>query len=152
MGGICGTAQIESIVFTHYFHLFQGFDLFCHLFAQADTGVSHRSGEVAQIFFFSFNQSVDTVESHTAVVTDDTSASVVVGQSGEESQRTERTDFFGIYVEHSIVVCLAVVGEDIFHTVVHFHAVFVASLAYYVDTSERLDSTFQKLVCLQTDD
>ena len=121
--------------------------MFCHLFAQADTGVSHRTGEVAQIFFFSFNQSVDTVESHTAVVTDDTSASVLVGQSGEE-----RTDFFGIYVKYSVVVRLAVVSEYIFYTVVHFHAVFVASLAYYVDTSERLDSTFQKLVCLQTDD
>ena len=152
MCGVGRTAQVESVVFAHYFHVFQCLDLLCHFFAQADAGFGHRTGKVTQIFFFCLNQSVDTIESHTAVVADDTSAGIVVRKSGEESQRTERTDFFGIYVEHSIVVCLAVVGEDIFHTVVHFHAVFVASLAYYVDTSERLDSTFQKLVCLQTDD
>ena len=45
-----------------------------------------------------------------------------------------------------------IMSEDIFYTIVYFYAILVASLAYYVDTSERLDGTFQKFVCLQTDD
>ena len=150
--GVGRTAQVESVVFAHYLHVLQCLDLLCHFFAQADAGFGHRTGKVTQIFFFCLNQSVDTLESHTAVVADDTSAGIVVRKSGEESQRTERADFFGIYVKYSVIVRLAVVSEDIFYTVVHFHAVFVAGFAYHIDTSERLDGTFQKFVCLQTDD
>ena len=43
-------------------------------------------------------------------------------------------------------------SENIFYAVVHFDTVFVTRLAYYVDTSERFDGTFQKFVCLQTND
>ena len=45
-----------------------------------------------------------------------------------------------------------IMSEDIFYTIVYFYAILVASLAYYVDTSERFDGTFQKFVCLQTND
>ena len=149
---VSGTAQVETVVFAHHFHVFQCLDLFCHFFAQTDTGICHRTGEVVQIFLLCFDQTVDAVKSHTAVVTDDASACIIVGKSGKESQRTEGTDFFRIYVEYSVVVRLAVVSENIFYAVVHFHAVFVTGFADYVDTSERLDGTFQKFVCLQADD
>ena len=40
----------------------------------------------AQVFLFGFDETVDTVQCQTAVVTDDTSACIVVGKSGEEAQ------------------------------------------------------------------
>ena len=45
-----------------------------------------------------------------------------------------------------------IMSEDIFYTIVYFYAILVASLAYYVDPSERFDGTSQKFVCLQTND
>ena len=46
-------------------------------------------------------------------------------------------------------MCLAVVGEDVFHLFVHFHAILAASLGYNVDAAKRLDGTLQQLIGLQ---
>jgi len=83
----CGrVAEVEAVVFAHGLDVLQGFDLLCHFFAQADACFGHRTGQVAQVFLFGFDEAVDTVQCQTAVVTDDTSACIVVGKSGEEAQ------------------------------------------------------------------
>ena len=79
-------AEVEAVVFAHGLDVLQGFDLLCHFFAQADACFGHRTGQVAQVFLFGFDEAVDTVQCQTAVVTDDTSACIVVGKSGEEAQ------------------------------------------------------------------
>ena len=147
-----GTAQVEAVVFAHHLDFLQGLDLLGHLFAQADACVGHGSGQVALVGFLGFNQAVQAVEGQTAVVADDASAGVVVGQAGKEAQRAERADFIGIYVKHSVVVCLAVVREDVFYFVFHFHTVFAACLGHYVDAAEGLDGAPQQFVGLQSDD
>ena len=82
----CGrTAEVEAIVFTHGLDVFQSLDLFCYFFAQADACFGHRAGEVMQIFLLSFDEAVDAIQCQTAVVTDNSSACIVVGKSGEEA-------------------------------------------------------------------
>ena len=86
LGRCSRVAEVKPIIFTHYFDIFQGSDLFCHFFAQADTCFGHRACKVTQVLLLGFDKSVDAVECQTPVVTDDTSAGIVVGKSGQESQ------------------------------------------------------------------
>jgi len=88
-GFLCGssrTTEIESVIFAHYLNIFQSLDLLCHFFTQANAVISHRTGQIVQIFHFGFDEAVDTVKGQTTVVTDDTSAGIVIGKSGEETQ------------------------------------------------------------------
>ena len=48
-------------------------------------------------------------------------------------------------------MCFAVMGEDVFYFIVHFHSVFTACFCYHVDASERFDGSFQQFISLQTD-
>ena len=121
-----------------------------HFFAEADGGVAHGAHETGEVGLLGFDDAVDTVEGKAAVVTDDAAAGIVVGQTGEEAERTETADFFGINVKHAVVVSLAEVGEDILNLGAHFGALLGASLFYHLDTTEGLDGTAKELVGLQT--
>ena len=79
-------AEVEAVVFAHGLDVLQGLDLFCHFFAQADACFGHRTSQVVQVFQLGFDEAVDAVEGQSTVVTDDTSAGIVVGQTGEEAQ------------------------------------------------------------------
>ena len=72
-------AQVEPVVFAHRADLLQRLDLLGDLFAQADAGVGHRAGQVAQVLLLGFDQAVGAVERQAAVVADDAAAGVVVG-------------------------------------------------------------------------
>ena len=46
---LCGSSRatkIESVIFAHYLNIFQSLDLLCHFFAQANTVISHRTGQI----------------------------------------------------------------------------------------------------------
>lgn len=146
------TAQVQSVVFAHRADLLECLDLLRDLFAQADAGVGHRAGQAAQVLGLGFDQPVGAVEGQTAVVADDAAAGVVVGQTRQEAQRTERADLLGVDVEHAVVVRLAVVGENILNLLVHVDAVLLAGARYDVDAAEGLDGALEQLVGLQTDD
>ena len=145
-------AQVEPVVFAHRADLLQRLDLLGDLFAQADAGVGHRAGQVAQILLLGFDQAVGAVERQAAVVADDAAAGVVVGQARQEAQRTERANLLGVDVEHAVVMRLAVVGENIPDLLVHVHAVLLAGARYDVDAAEGLDGPLEQLVGLQAHD
>ena len=136
-------AQVEPVVFAHRADLLQRLDLLGDLFAQADAGVGHRAGQVAQILLLGFDQAVGAVERQAAVVADDAAAGVVVGQARQEAQRTERANLLGVDVEHAVVMRLAVVGENIPDLLVHVHAVLLAGARYDVDAAEGLDGPLE---------
>ena len=71
------------------------------------------------------NQVVNTVQSHAAVVTDNTATAIGVGQTGDDVAGTSRTNVGGVDVENGIIVGLAVLGEDLLHSRVVFLACFV---------------------------
>ena len=79
-------AEVQSVVFAHRADVLQGLDLLGDLFAQADAGVGHRAGEVAEVLLLGLDQAVGSVEGQTAVVADDAAAGVVVGKTRQEAQ------------------------------------------------------------------
>ena len=105
-----------------------------------------------EVFRLGFNQAVDAVERQAAVVANDTSAGIVVGQTREETERTEAADFFSVNVEYAVVVSLAVVGEDVLHSWIYFLAILCAGFFNHLDAAERLDGTLEEFVGLQTHD
>ena len=146
------TAEVQSVVFAHRADVLQGLDLLGDLFAQADAGVGHRAGEVAEVLLLGLDQAVGSVEGQTAVVADDAAAGVVVGKTRQEAQRAERADLLGVDVEHAVVVRLAVVGEDVLHLLVDLHAVLLAGARYDIDAAERFDGALEQFVGLKAHD
>ena len=122
-------AQVEPVVFAHRADLLQRLDLLGDLFAQADAGVGHRAGEVAEVLLLGLDQAVGSVEGQTAVVADDAAAGVVVGKTRQEAQRAERADLLGVDVEHA-----------------------VAGARYDVDAAEGFDGALEQFVGLQAHD
>ena len=149
---IGGTTEIEAVILAHNLHILQGLDLLGHLLAQTDAVLGHGPRQRAKILLLGLDQTIGAIEGQTTIVADDTAAGIVVGQTRKESQRAERTDLLGVYVEHAVVVGLAVVGEDILNAVVDLHAVLAARLGHHVDAAEGLDGALEQLVGLKTHD
>ena len=152
LGRVCRAAQVQTVVFAHRADVLQGLDLLGHLLAQADAGLGHRAGEVAQVLLLGLDQAVRAVEGQTAVVADDAAAGVVVGKTRQEAQRAERADLLGVDVEHAVVVRLAVVGEDVADLLVDVRAVLLAGARHDVDAAEGLDGALEQFVGLQAHD
>ena len=86
--GILGRAcHIETITGTHFLKCFQRFDLFRYLLtALNDLFRQFLDIETFLETFLLFDQDLSSVQRHTAVITDDTSASVSIRQSGDNGR------------------------------------------------------------------
>ena len=126
-------------------------NLLCNLFAEIDTGIGHRAGEILQVLFLGLDKPVDTIEGNTSVVSDDTASGIVVRKSGDESQLSETQNLISIYIENSVIMGLSVMSEDFLYFRVQFHAILMACFLHNSPSSERLDGTLQEFICLESD-
>jgi hypothetical protein len=108
--------------------------------------------DASEVFLLPSDETISPIESQTAVVTDDTATRIVVRQPREEAVATEGADLVGIYIEDTIIVGLAVVGEDIGNARVNFETILMDCLLDDLVPTEGLHSTTKDLVSLQTDD
>ena len=145
-------AQIKSIILAHHLDFLQRLNLFGHLLAQTDAGISHRACQFFSVLLLGFNKTVYTIKSQTTVIANNTSAGIIIRKPGKEAQRTETADFFRVNIEHTIVMSFTVMSENVFHFRINLHAVFSTSLFHHFNTSERLDGTLQQLIRLKTND
>jgi len=108
--------------------------------------------DASEVFLLPSDETISPIESQTTVVTDDTATRIVVRQPREEAVTTEGADLVGIYIEDTIIVGLAVVGEDIGNARVNFETILMDCLLDDLVPTEGLHSTTKDLVSLQTDD
>ena len=108
--------------------------------------------DASEVFLLPSDETISPIESQTAVVTDDTATSIVVRQPREEAVTTEGADLVGIYIEDTIIVGLAVVGEDIGNARVNFETILMDGLLDDLVPTEGLHGTTKDLVSLQTND
>ena len=146
------TTQFQTVVFAHHLDFLQRLDLFGHLLTQTDAGIVHRTFQIAQVLLLGLDEAVAAVKGQTAIIADDAAAGIVVGQTGQEAQRTEAADLFGIDVKDTVIVCLAITGEDVLHLRAYLHAVFGTGLLHHLDAAEGLDGTLQEHIGLQAYD
>ena len=84
-GILCRTCHVETITGTHFLKCFQRFDLFRYLLTALDDFFRQfLDVETFLETFLFFNQDPGSVQRHTAVVTDDTSAPVSIRQSRDD--------------------------------------------------------------------
>ena len=77
--------NIISIGLCHFFHFLQCTNLVCNLFTQLEVTTTHTLTVCSsKICFLFLDQVIDTVQSHTTVVTYDTSASVSIRKTGQD--------------------------------------------------------------------
>ena len=74
-------------------------------------------------FFFFFDQEVDTVEGHAAVVTDDTSAAVGIRKTGYDMAVAGSFHLRCVSVKDCLIVCLVVLREDLVELLIYLISV-----------------------------
>ena len=144
--------NIIAVLLCHVLQSLQSLDLVCQFFTQADLFFGHGAGSNCLLVVLVFDQAIDTVQSHTAIVTDDTAATISIRQTGDDCIMTSSTHFRCVNIEYALVMCLSVVCEDIGDFRIYFIAVSLACFFSHTDTAERLQRTLQRLVSLQTYD
>ena len=102
--------------------------------------------------FLFFDQDPGTVQRHTAVVTDDTSAAVGIRQPRNDGRTARSHHLVRISRENTFVVRLSVFGEDFLCHRVQMIAIGFQAVFDHADTTFREDTAFQRGVCLQPDD
>ena len=149
---LCGLADVEAIELCHLLQTLQRLDLLRDLLAQADYLVDHLAvAHGSQVVLLLLDQVVDTIESHTAVVTHDTATAIGVGQTREDVVVAHQLHLRRISVEHTVVMRLAIFREDLMQFLRGLITIGRAGLLSHLDTSVGHEGTLQRLVSLQAD-
>ena len=107
---------------------------------------------LCKICFFLLDQIIDTIQSNTTIVADDTSSSVGIRKSGDDLIVTCFLHLRSIDVKHCLVVCFMIFGEDLMQFRARSISVSRTCLLSHLDTAVRHKRSLQRLVCLKSDD
>ncbi len=144
--------NVTAIRSSHFFHKLQGNHLFRKLFAKTDYIVSHNAACGILLIHFVFNQSVNTIQGNTSVVTDDTATAISIRKTCDNVRRTASSHFCIICIETTCVVCLSVSGEELADLRINFVTIVRTCLLCHSDTAIRLKGTLKRLIGLETYD
>ena len=114
-------------------------------------GIHHVIGQAVEVILLGLNQKISAVQSHPAIVTDNTAAAVSIRQAGDDVAVTGLLDVGGIDVKHTVVVGLAIL-EDLLHLGVHLAAVGFQRLSHHTDAAKGHNGALQGSIGLQTND
>ena len=105
--------NIKAVDLSHLLHLTKCLILSADLFSLTDHIIRHSSiSAVREIFCLLLHQKINSVQSHTTVVTDDTSSSVGVRKSGNDLVVTCFLHLRSISIEDALIMSSAVLGKD----------------------------------------
>jgi len=145
--------DVEAILCCHLLEALECLDLHGDLLAQADDLVDHlalaHSGEV---FLLLLNETVDTVEGYTTVVTHDAATAVGVGQTSEDMVVTHMLHLRRVSVEDTVVVRLDIFMEDFVDLFGRLIAIGGAGLLSHLDAAVGHEGALQRLVGLKAYD
>ena len=148
-----GTGDIESVGSCHFLHLTEAADLIGDFLTEADHIGQHGAvAAVGEILLFALNEEIDAVESHAAIIANDTAAAVGVGKTGNDFVFTSGANLGRIGIEDTLIVGLVIIRKDLVELGIGRIAVGLAGLFGHVDTAERHESALERLIGLETDD
>ena len=151
---VCVFGRLGNVVAVSLRHLFQGvegFYLFGNLFTLLDGVHIHFIFKLRFVFFLLLNQKVHAVKRKSAVIADNSSPTVGIGQTRQNVSGAATSHFRRVGIEDRLIVRLAVLFENGSHVGVYFVAVFFQSLFGNSNPSKRLQPSFERHVCLQAD-
>ena len=149
-GGLC---NVETVRSTHLLELLQGVDLVSNLLA----ATNYLLGELLDVnalveTLLLLNQVCCTIEGDTAVVTDDTATAIGIGQTGDDVRVTGSLDVIVVGGKHTLVVSLAVLGEDCLGGRIQLVAISLQRSLNHADTALGEDTALEGSIGLQTND
>mmetsp|Transcript_13517 Transcript_13517/g.23991 ORF Transcript_13517/g.23991 Transcript_13517/m.23991 type:complete len:476 (-) Transcript_13517:491-1918(-) len=146
-----GAANVAAIGGSHLLEILQSAHLVRHLLAQLDRLLVHHRLQVhVQVVLLVGHQRVGAIERHATVVTDDTTTTVAVGQTGEDATLAARAHVRRVSIEHALVVRLANLRKLTSHLLVLGQVVGLERIVDHADATKRLNGALEGLVGLQT--
>ena len=127
------------------------------LLAEADPVLDLRLGEVVAVrhgvlvTLLELDQGVHTIQCHTTVIADDAATAVGIRQAGEDLVVAGNLDLLGVHAEDTVIVGLAVLGEDLLDFRIRLLAGFLDGLLDHTPTAVRHHGTLARNIGLQTD-
>ena len=147
----CRTWNVIAINLSHFFHSLQRFNLLCNFLTKTNYIVCHRSAStVCFIFLFLFDQKVNTIQSYTTVIADDTSTSVSIRKTGYDVAVTSLFHLRCIRIKNSSIVCFMVFIKNFIKLWIWCVTISCTCLFCHLNTTIWHKRTFQRLVCLKT--
>ena len=153
LAGIGGrTADIKAVHGGHFLQITQERDLLVQLLGETNVScVAHLVGQKALVLLLLLNETVYAVESHTAVVTDDTASAIGIGEARNDVALSGGSHLIGVSAEHTVVMG-GTVTELLLHLGAEAIPVGSAGLPCHTDTAEGIDSSAQRAIGLHTHD
>ena len=105
---------------------------------------------VCKVMLLLFDKSVYSVQSNSAVIADNSSSSVCVGKSCDDFAVSCLFHFGSVCAENPLVMRAAVLRENLVQIGAGSVTVCLASLLSHLDSAERHERSFKRLVRLKT--
>ena len=99
-----------------------------------------------------FDEAIDPVEGHAAIVADDTAAAVGIRKTGDDAGPAAIHDLRRVGVEHAVIVRFAVFRESLVNARIRFETAGLQPCLYHSQAAEREDGALEGLVGLKSDD
>ena len=149
---LCRLGNVIAVSFCHNLHTLQCTDLVCNFFTKLEIIASHTLTVAGcKIFFLSFDQSINSIQSHTSVIAYNTSTSVSIRKTCQDLVMTCKLHLWCVDIKYSLIVSLEfIVIENIFDLVTYVIAIGFACLFCHFNSAVWHKSTFQRFVCLKT--
>ena len=145
------TREVETISFTELDEFLQSVDLLSSFFAELDGLIVHLLDfETIEISLLVCDEVVYTIESNTAIVTDDATTTVSIGQTGDDVAVAATTDVGSVSREHTFVVGLTILGEDFLSPRIEFVAISVEGIFHHAHTTLGEDTALERSIRLKT--
>ena len=135
----CRFGNIVSIDFSHLLHLSKCLILSADLFSLTDHIIGHGSiSAVCKVFRLLLHQKINSVQSHTAIITYNTASSISIRKSGKDVAVTCSFHFWCINVKNALVMSFSVIRKNMNNLGVNLIAVCLAGILRHSDAAERL--------------
>ena len=148
----CGLGDVVAVHSRHILHQTEEFDLAEQLLVESDgLGVEYGTLESRLVFFLFLDETVDTVEGNSAVVTYDPSSAVSIGKTRDDVALTCCSHLVRVRTENAVVVS----GTELelsLYLVSELVAVSLTRLSCHSDTAEGIYTALERAVCLKSDD
>ena len=141
--GICGGfAYIVTVHSRHFFYKTEILYLSVKLFGKPYLfSIKKLLFKRFFIIFLFFNQFINTVKRYSAVVTDNSSAAVSIGQTGNNVTLTGKAHFVGVGSENAVVMGCPV-AEFGLYLLVNFITVSLTRLSCHTHSAKGVDTSF----------
>ncbi|MNC19320.1 hypothetical protein D3C75_672500 [compost metagenome] len=149
---VCWFGNIHAMHLCHLFQFAKCTNLFGNFFTKTDNVICQGIHfKVVKILFLFFDQEVNTVKCYAAVVADNTATAISIRKTRDDTGFTNGSHFGCICIKYALVMRFADVREHFNDVLRKFEAVCFGSIDHHLDSAERLNGTFERSICLNTD-